>query len=676
VKRLKMEGGVPTWVATLTLIFMALVVYVPAYRAGLLWDDKPLIFNNPLIRASDGLWSFWLTDQATDYLPLTWTGLWVQWRLFGDNPAGYHAVNVALHALAAVLIWRVLIRLRVPGAWVAASIFAVHPVTAATVMWISEQKNTLSMVLLALTLVLYLRFEDTGRSRWYACALLVFGLALLAKASVVMVPAALLLLAWWRRGRVDATDLKRTAPMFAMSLAIGLVTIYFQHHHAIGSLPVTEPPLSARVAGTGWNLWFYLYKCVVPLDLSMVYPRWTIDPLVPWSWAPLAGVVAVGLAGWFSRRGPGRAALTALGCYALVLLPVLGLVAMAYHRYSFVADHLQYAGLAAPIVLLVVTGRVLLRRVRANSATTALLCAAVLIGIGGMTYQRARAYSSVESMWLDTLEHNPRAWVAYNNLGLIHAGRGEHGEAIKYYQKALEVFPDYPLAHNNLGIELATQGQSGLAVRHFRQAIDAWPGYNRAQNNLGLALSQLGQHEQAVRELRRAIEITPNFTQAHVNLARELTTLGHPDEAIDQLRLALAVEPSVADWHYQLGTLLQSTGRTDEAARQFLQAAGLRPDWVEAMNNAAWLLATDPTALDPARAVKLAERASGLTGQTNPAVLDTLAAAYDAAGRHVQAVTTAQLAVELAERSDDTDLAQQIRSRLAGYRLRAGARDE
>lgn len=593
------------WGAVLALA--TFVVYLPVFNAGYIWDDDTGLTENPLIRSLSGLRDIWFSTKPYDYFPLTFTSFWLEWRLWGSNATGYHAVNVLLHAVGAILFWRVLVRLKIPGAWVAALVFAVHPVCVASVAWVSERKNTLSLVFYLLSILWYLRFDSESHStprksgRWYWLSLFAFLLALLSKTSVVTLPFVVWLCVWWRQregpfenrgpARSPANPaagkawppvlnprlLLRLAPFFALALVLGLVTVWFQTHRAMSGNYYQRDELATRLLGGTWAVWFYLGKVLLPLKLSMIYPRWNVDLTWIWGYVPALawwGGVAVC---WRFRRAWGGALLFGLGCFFVTLLPVLGFFDMSFYVYSRVADHLQY--LALPSVIALVVG-VISSRLDAKISIIVLVPLVVLLGL--LTWKRAHVFRGQESLWRDTLAKNPRAWAAYNNLGMATK---DPVEEFNCYVTALSLNPDYADAHNNLGVILYQRGKAEEAIGHFKATLRLQPGSAPAHNNLGGVLMNQGKPGEALALLRQAVQINPNYVEARNNLGLALLRLGQPDEAATHFETSLRLLPGQPDTQYNLGNIRFNQRRFTEAAIQFQAALRARPASFELHHN-------------------------------------------------------------------------------------------
>ena len=550
------------------IILLTVAAYIPAVRGRFIWDDDTLITGNRTIQASDGLRRIWFTTEAANYYPLTWSLCWLEWRFWGNSAAGYHAANVLLHAVNAVLVWMILRRLKIPGAWLAGLVFAIHPVNVATVAWISEQKNTLSMLFYAVAILLYLRFDEDGRWRWYGLSLGAFLLALFSKTAVVMLPVVLLGCVWWLRGRVRRQDLLRSVPFFVLSLVMGLVTIWFEYNRDLGGHRTRTDGFPSHLTIAGRAPWFYLYKALLPFNLCVIYPKWDINPSSWISYLPGMALVGCLTLFWWKRRTWGRPLLFALGYFVVMFFPVLGFFDQAFYYQSLVADHWQYYSITGPIALAIGAGAVVCRRMGSRRRYWGTVAAvAVLIVLGAATWQRSHIYAAQETLWQDTVGKNPNNW----------------------------------LAHYNLGVTLAQLGKLQEAV---------------------------GQYEQVLR-----------------------------------------IEPHRAETHHNLGLALKQMGKAREAAEHYEEALRIKPDYSQALNNLAWLLATQPSKEggDPMRAVALAERACKLTDNRLATYLDTLAAAYAAAGRFHDAVATAQTAIPLADSTGQTQLVSKIEMRLELY---------
>ncbi len=665
------------FLAAVLIVLVTLAAYVPAIRAGFIWDDDTFLTDNPLIKARDGLYRLWFTTEPPDYFPLTSTTLWLEWRLWGMNASGYHLVNVLLHAISSILLWRVLRRLAIPGAFLAGLIFAVHPVAVESVAWITERKNTLPMVFYLLCILLFVRFQQEGKRRWYALSLLSFLLALLAKTSVVMAPVVLLGCVAWIHGRVSKRQFFACVPFFVLAGVLALTTVWFQYTRAIGNDLVRTDGFLSRLAGAGWAVWFYLGKALLPYPLCFVYPRWQIDPSQWWAYLPLVALVGCMAVFWLRRTGWGRPWLFAMGYFIVTLLPVLGFFNIYFMAYSLVADHWQYTSIIGVIALVVGLTTYGWRRISAPAWCGVALAAAVVGLLGVLTWRQASIYRDSETLWNDTLSKNPQCPMAHNNLGVVFERRRDLPQAKRHYQEALRLQPSLANANNNLGSLLADQGLLDQAITHYREALRVKPNYVDAHNNYGVALGKQGKTTEAIGQYVEALRIQPDHIEARYNLAVALAQVGPAQQAIAAYEDILRRDPGHYRSHNNLAMLLIARGNVGQAMVHLETAIRLKPDSPESYNNLAWLLATHPDATwrNGPKAVTLAQKACERSGYRSADSLDTLAAALAETGRFDEAAAMVEKAVALTNPIAPAGLIDAMKSRLEAYRARQPFRD-
>jgi tetratricopeptide (TPR) repeat protein len=570
------------------LFAMTLVAYRPVLDNGFVWDDDEYVVENPMLRSAEGLQRIWLDFGSTpQYYPLVHTTFWAEYHLWRLDPVGYHVVNVLCHALAALLLWRVLVLLQLPGAWLAAAIFAVHPVYVESVAWITERKNVLSGVFYLASLFAYLRAEGIGNdapgdresSRFYALSLSSFACALLCKTVTGSLPAVILLVLWWKRGRVGWSDVRLLLPFLVLAVGFGALTAQLETKHVGAAGRDWGLSFLDRCLVAGRALWFYASKLLWPSPLVFNYPRWEIDAGHWRAYSYPAAALAVLAALWAGRRRIGRGPLVAVLIFAGTLFPALGFFDVYPMRYSFVADHFQYlASLGLVSLFAAGAARAAARISRGRRGPPAAAAAMLLAVLGSLTWSQVQVYRDRETLWRDTLAKNPMSWMAHVNLGTIIEERGQVEEAIRHYRESIRIQPIQPEAYNDLGSALRTQGKLDEAAAQLHRSLEIDPLYVLAYNTLGLVYHDRGEYDEAIRQFQRALEIHPDFAAARTNLGVTLGALGRWDEAIRQQREALRIDPDLPQAHNNLASALLQRGEVDEAIAHLARVVELLPE--------------------------------------------------------------------------------------------------
>ena len=585
-----MSANRRTWPAAawVALIFgVTLAAYGPVYRAGLIWNDEDYV-TTPALSSLHGLERVWFEVGATQqYYPALHTAFWLEHRLWGDAPWGYHLANVLWHALAACLFAAALRRLRVPGAWLGGLIFALHPIGVESVAWVSEQKNTLSAVFYLLAGLAYLRFDRDRRWGAYALATLFFLLAILSKSVVATLPGALLVIFWWQRGRLERRDILPLVPWLAAAAADGALTAWFERHFLGAEGGDFTLNFLQRVLLAGRIIWFYLGKIIWPAHLAFIYPRWEIRLGSPGQYLfPLAalGVLAV----LWLRRRRGRGPLAAALFFVGSLFPTLGFLSVFGFLFSYVADHWVYLP-ALGLIGLVAAGWGRWAGEGGDGAPSGVIrrgpqvaAAGLLVVLGVLTWRQSRMYGDVETLYRTTLERNPAAWMADNNLGIILQESGRTAEAIAHYEELLRLKPDYAEGHNNFGIALSDAHRPAEAATQYREALRLHPGYLQAQLNLANLLRDNGQAPAAIAVYHEALRLQPNSAEAHNNLGVALAQLRRWPEALAECREAVRLKPGYAEAHFDLGRILRKAGEPQAALSEDEAALALNPRLLEA----------------------------------------------------------------------------------------------
>jgi Flp pilus assembly protein TadD len=590
-----------SWATILQALVIAaavLWIYQPVWHGDWLEDDDQLVTGNSVAHDPSGLWKIWFDPGSlVDYQPIKVSVVWLQWQLWGGDTLGYHLTNVFLHVLSALLVWRLLSKFGLRLAWLGGLIFAIHPAQVESVAWISELKNTLSLPPFLLAMCAWIDYEERGKAGDYFLALGLFLAAMLCKPTMVMFPVVLLLYAWWKRARIGWHDVWAGAPFFVVSLALGLVTIWFLHHHVIGDGPIPMGGFFSRLACAGLTIAFYFSTCFLPVGLLPIYPKWVVDPPTLAQFLPWPILLAVLFWSWTKRGSWGRHALLGLGFFLINLAPFVGFNAGSYMIYTWVMDHILYIPMIGLIGLVVAGLGRMENRLAVSYRTYSIGVAAVVLALLAFaSHCYAKMFVNSETLWGYELRHNPGSSPAHNNVGNALLQEGRVSEAIGQYDQALGINPNYAEAHYNLGRAFQQTGRSAEAMEQYEEALRINPAEFAANNNLGRVFQQTGHLPEAREQFEQALRIKPDLAEAHFNLGNVLFLSGQLSQAVEQYEQALQTKPDDADTHYNLGVAMLQTGHAPEAMEQFEETLRIKPDYVDAQINLAHLQAIEKTA--------------------------------------------------------------------------------
>jgi tetratricopeptide (TPR) repeat protein len=560
------------WLYALALLIAMVVAYSPALNGKAIWDDDAHI-TRPDLRSLHGLVEIWTQPAVTQqYYPVTHTSFWLQQKFAGDSTFVYHLINVLLHFVSALLLFRILRTLEIPGAWFAAALFALHPVHVESVAWISELKNTLSGAFFLAATLTYFRFDQTRRLLFYFGALVLFLFGLGSKTTVAPLPAVLLIIFWWKRGKLSLRhDVFPLIPFFIVGIGAGLFTAWVERTHIGAEGSDFNFSILERCLIAGRAFWFYLSKLFWPSNLIFIYPRWQITSSALWQYVFPAAALLLAVSLW-ARRKKNRAPFAALLFYAAMLFPALGFFNVYPFIFSFVADHFQYLASIGIFALVAAGGHFLLRRRPQYRGILVGLSLLILVSLGVLTYRQSRLYESGETLYRATLQKNPDCWMAHDNLGVVLVSKGELDEAITHYHQAIALRPTNPRSHYDLGIALRQQGKTDDAVAEYEKAIELRPQYEKAHNNLGNIFLQIGRLDEAMAHYEKALAIQPDYAEAHNNLGNALMQKEQPDDAMTHYEAALRIRPTYGEAHSNLGNVMVRKNKPEDAIDHYRHA--------------------------------------------------------------------------------------------------------
>lgn len=628
-------------------MLLVAIAYGSVYAAGFVWDDDMHVTANPCIIGPLGLKAIWSSASA-NYFPLVLTNFWAQHVLFGLNPTVFHFVNILCHALAAGLLLAVLRRLRIPGAWLGAALWALHPVQVESAAWISELKNTQSAVFFLLAILAFLTWLDARTKalavRSYLLLLIFTVAAMLSKASTVMLPAALSLCALWHEKKWNWRTLGALLPLFAISAAAAGWTVWEQKYHSMALGPDWDLSLAQRAAIAGKAVWFYAGKLIWPDGLAFVYPRWPTTTSLG-DFIPLIVAVLVIAASWLARGSRVRGFAFATTYFVVLLFPVLGFFNVYYFRYSFVADHFQYLASMAPLVaagaLIASLSHLPVGRL---ARMASIVTATVIVGLLALlTFQSGKRFADSDTLWRATCRQNPECWLGEVILGNHALERGNLAEAERRERRALQLHPSSFEAHYNLGLTLVKSGQVPAAIVEYQEALRFKPFYPEAEHNLGVAYATMDRPADAIPHYERALAMKPEQAESEFMLALALTLTGRGSEALEHYKTALKLKPDYPEAEYAFARTEEEMGRDHEAVSHYLAALRSNPRHLDARAHLAALYLRQR---NYAAAVEQLTAATRIDG-TDPALQWQLGAALLESGQLDEAVVRFQASLAL-----------------------------
>jgi protein O-mannosyl-transferase len=617
-----------TWAGIGSLIVLTALVYLPAMRGGELLDDDLLLTKNPIVRSPGGLLQFWFTSKPSDYWPVTNSTFWIEWRLWHDNLTGYHVTNLVLHIAESLLVWLLLARLGVPGAFWGALLFAVHPVNVESVAWIASRKNLVAMLFLLLSLWCYLKSETESAENgdrtkgkgteplgiwaratafsgaefagvWYRLSFVAFVLAVLGKGSAVMAPALLLCILWWKRP-LEWRDLRRMLPFFAAGVAFAGVNVWFQTHDTTEKV-IRNVGFVDRLLGAGGIVWFYLWKAVWPFDLALIYPKWNIDA-ANWNWwIPLCGAILATVAlfvaakPWKRTRNAAAPFWFAWLFFCVALFPVMGFCDVGFMKYTLVADRYLHVALLAIVTLAAAAIGTARARLPRNFRWVAITPAIIVVAVFSFfSWRQSGLYVDRFTLFQAAREKNPDCWMIHETLGTWELGNKRPDEAIGYFLKAFELHPredvDRGQIHEKYAAALFATNRTAEGLEELEAAFAAGRRTPAIIDKLRSSYRQARDIDKLLAFDAEFVDVFPGNPVCHNNYGLTLFRAEKVEAAIEQFQQAIKLDSANAEAFNNLGVAYYMLGDIGKAGGCYEQALRCKPDYAEAHFNLGGLL--------------------------------------------------------------------------------------
>ena len=585
--------------------FLLIATFAVYWQAGgnefIAYDDDLYVFDNPFVRGTFSLatlkWAF-TTFHAANWHPLTWLSHILDAQLFGLNPAGHHLMSVALHAVNAVMLFLLLVRLTA-ATWrsaVVAALFALHPLHVESVAWAAERKDVLSTLFYLLSLYFYAGYAEHRNTGRYILVLSTLAIGLMAKPMLVSIPLVMLLMDYWPLKRFEAradTDgqipgsggssywclLKEKIPFLVLVAISSIVTLYAQHNgSAITTLENT--PLTTRLGNAVLAYQGYLEKMFWPRGLAVFYPY--PEALAGWQVLGAIGLLSAVTIMAIRQRRNMPYLMVGWFWYLGSLLPVIGIVRVGLQS---MADRYTYIPLTGIFIMLVWWVSDVSKGWAGRRSLLAALSIVVLISCSVLTWRQLAYWKNSTALFTHALDVTQYNYIAHCILGDTFEQEGTMEKALAHFNAAVSIAPWSEYARIKQGTVLKNQGRLYESGVVFNDIIVKNPNSNFSRINLGIIMALQGRLEEALYNFEIAVKLDPRSAAGHYNMGLTLSKLGRQNEAIEQYQKALRLDPSNAECHNNLGILFMDQGNIDEAIQEFAEAVRLKPDFVDAISN-------------------------------------------------------------------------------------------
>lgn len=593
----------------------------PTLRNGFTnWDDDLMVTKNPKVfhLSTSGIKTIFTTYDITTYVPLTILTYAIEYRVAGLNPRVFHATNYLLHLLNCLLVFGLILLLGRNSkiALVTALLFGVHPLHVESVAWITERKDVLYSFFFLAGLIAYMRFQALRKTYLYALAIASFFLSLLAKPMAMTFPFVLLLLDYLRKRKLDRPSIKEKIPFFSLSLIFILINVMYPE-----SLHYPIRRYLQHVFIFGYNIFFYLFRTVLPIDLSAFHPYPVNLPIIPLPYlACLVLVITLAVVLYrYARKN--RTVIFGTLFFFITILPVSQLIplvgpSMVSERYTYIPS--------LGLFFLISTGFARLYEKKAAGSRRYLLTilvAGIIAACALLSRQRAHFWKDSIVLWNDVLAKYPNQPLPYNNLGTFYYEQGDNDRALEFFEKSIALKSDYADAYHNRGLIYMKKGMLEqaledltLAIKYkpknfssynargvvyyqmqdlaraaadYNEAIKLRPDEYEAYNNLGNVYFARAMIAEAIAAYHRSLDINPGFAEANYNLGSAYYLQGNYRPAIDYLSAGIKINPSYEQCYYNRGSTYYAVEQYSAALSDYNRVLELNPENAGAYYNLA-----------------------------------------------------------------------------------------